>query len=176
MPRRSPSYPRPVPIALWAQRASFPKAQRGDRQRRPGSDFMRHKSEACGQKLLPRVSEVWVSGPRNPTAGLVTATGKARTSFEPPPTLMENQERRDVCMLSCFSSVQLFVILWTVACQAPWSMGFSGQEYWSGLLCPSSRGSSYPEIEPTSLCLLHWQVDSLPLSHQGSLKSTNYFK
>ena len=34
-------------------------------------------------------------------------------------------------MLSCFSHVQLFVTLWTVAQQAPLSMGFSRQEYWS---------------------------------------------
>ena len=31
--------------------------------------------------------------------------------------------------------VQLFVTLWTVACQAPMSMGFSTQDYWSGLPC-----------------------------------------
>ena len=37
-------------------------------------------------------------------------------------------------MLSCFSRIQLFVTLWTVAHQAPLSMGFSWQEYWSGLL------------------------------------------
>ena len=38
-------------------------------------------------------------------------------------------------MLSHFSRVRLFVTLWTVACQAPLSMGFSRQEYWSGLPC-----------------------------------------
>ena len=47
-------------------------------------------------------------------------------------------------MLSCFSHVQLFVILWTVACQGPLSMGFSRQEYWSGLPCPSPRGYFQP--------------------------------
>ena len=36
-----------------------------------------------------------------------------------------------VCELSHFSCVQLFVTLWTVACQAPLSLGFSRQEYWS---------------------------------------------
>ena len=46
-----------------------------------------------------------------------------------------------VCMLSCFSCVRLIVTLWTVACQAPLSIGFSRQEYWSGLPLPSSRGS-----------------------------------
>ena len=41
------------------------------------------------------------------------------------------------CVLSCFSLVQHFVTLWTVACQAPPSMGFSRQEYWSGVPLPS---------------------------------------
>ena len=38
-----------------------------------------------------------------------------------------------VYVLNCFSSVQLCATLWTVACQVPLSMGFSRQEYWSGL-------------------------------------------
>jgi len=42
------------------------------------------------------------------------------------------------------SRVRLFGTLWTVAHQAPLSMGFSRQEYWSGLPLPSSRGSSRP--------------------------------
>ena len=39
---------------------------------------------------------------------------------------------------------------WTVALQAPLSMGFPRQEYWSGLLFPSPRDLSYPGIEPES--------------------------
>ena len=39
-------------------------------------------------------------------------------------------------MLSHFNHVQLFATLWTVACQAPLFMGFSKQEYWSGLTFP----------------------------------------
>ena len=42
-----------------------------------------------------------------------------------------------VFMLSCFSHVWLFVTPWTAACHALLSMGFSRQEYWSGLPCPS---------------------------------------
>ena len=42
-------------------------------------------------------------------------------------------------MFSHFSHVQLFVTLWTIACQAPLSMGFSRQEYWSGLSFPHLR-------------------------------------
>ena len=37
-----------------------------------------------------------------------------------------------LCALSCFSPVQLFATLWTIAHQAPLSMGFSRQECWSG--------------------------------------------
>ena len=41
---------------------------------------------------------------------------------------------KEACtVLSRFSHVQLFVTLWTIAHQAPLSMGFSWQEYWSGL-------------------------------------------
>ena len=39
---------------------------------------------------------------------------------------------------------------WTVACQAPLSMGFSRQEYWSGLPLPSIGDLTDPEIEPGS--------------------------
>ena len=45
----------------------------------------------------------------------------------------------------------LFVTLWTVAHQAPLSMGFSRQEYWSGLLCPPLRDLLNPGIESRSL-------------------------
>ena len=56
-----------------------------------------------------------------------------------------------VCgVLSHFSHVQLFTTLWTVGCQAPLSMGFSRQEYWSGFPCPSPENSPDPGIEPVS--------------------------
>ena len=54
-------------------------------------------------------------------------------------------------MLGRFSRVQLFVTLWTVAHQAPLSMGFSRQEYWSGLPWPPSEDLPNPGIEPVSL-------------------------
>ena len=48
-----------------------------------------------------------------------------------------------VCVvLSCCSCVHFFATLWTVPCQAPLSMRFSGQEYWSGLPCLSPQGSN----------------------------------
>ena len=65
---------------------------------------------------------------------------------------------------SLLSPVQLFVALWTVARQAPLSMGFLSQEYWSGLPFPSPGALSDPGIKLMSPA---WQVDSLPLSHLG---------
>ena len=55
------------------------------------------------------------------------------------------------CMLSRFSHVQLFETPWTVAYQAPLSMRFSREEYWSGLPFPSPRDLLNPGIELTSL-------------------------
>ena len=55
------------------------------------------------------------------------------------------------CMLSPFSHVRLFVTLWTVAHQALLSVGFSRQEYWSGLPCPPPGDLPNPGIELVSL-------------------------
>ena len=57
--------------------------------------------------------------------------------------------------LSC---VRVFAMPWTVAHKAPLSMGFSRQEYWSGLPCPPPGGLPNPGIEPKSPAL---QADSL---------------
>ena len=56
-----------------------------------------------------------------------------------------------VCMRSCCSRVQLFVTAWTVARQAPLSMGIFRQEYCSGLLYPPPGDLPNPGIESTSL-------------------------
>ena len=58
--------------------------------------------------------------------------------------------------------------LWTVAHQAPLSMGFSRQEYWSGLPFPSPGDLPDPGTEPSSSTSPTLQEDSLPLSHWGS--------
>ena len=62
-------------------------------------------------------------------------------------------------MLSSFYCVQLFAIRWTIACQAPLSIGFSRQEYWSGLSSPPPGYLTHPGIQPT-----------LPLVPPGKLK------
>ena len=58
-----------------------------------------------------------------------------------------------------------FATPWTTALQAPLSMGFLRQEYWSGLPIPSPGNIPNPKTEPESPA---WQTDSLPLSHGGS--------
>ena len=55
-----------------------------------------------------------------------------------------------MCMLSRFSRVRLFATLWTTAHRAPLSMGFSMQEYWSGLPCPTPGNLPDPRVKPTS--------------------------
>ena len=54
-------------------------------------------------------------------------------------------------VLTHFSRVRLFATLWTVACQVPLSMGFAGQEYWSGLPFPPPGDLLNPGIKPESL-------------------------
>ena len=90
-------------------------------------------------------------------------------------------------VLSCFSRVQLFMTLWTVDHQAPLSMGFSRQEYWSEFPCPPSGDLPNPGIKPTSHVsalavgffttsatwetlsfLYHHSVNSFSLSSTGS--------
>ena len=67
-------------------------------------------------------------------------------------------------VLSYFSCVCLFVTPWTVASQAPLSMGFSRQEYWSGLACPPPGNLPDSGIEPASL---KSPACSLPLAPPG---------
>ena len=63
-----------------------------------------------------------------------------------------------VCLCYLLNHVQVFVTPWTVAHQAPLSMGFSRQEYWSGLPFPPPGKFPDPGIEPRSPAL---QVDSV---------------
>ena len=71
-------------------------------------------------------------------------------------------------MQACVTShIQLSVILWTVAHQAPLSMGFSRQEYWSRLSCPPPGDLPDPGTEPASPVSLTLQVGSLPTELPG---------
>ena len=71
------------------------------------------------------------------------------------------------CVLICFSYVQLFASPWTVAHQAPLSIGILQARILEWVAMPSSRGSSQPRDQTYVLCLLHWQTGSLPLVPPG---------
>ena len=72
-----------------------------------------------------------------------------------------------VCVLH---RVRLSATPRTVAHQAPLSMGFSMQEYWSGLPCPPPGDLPDTKIKPLSPESPALQADSLPLSHLGNPK------
>ena len=86
------------------------------------------------------------------------------------------------CVLKChFSHVRLFMTLRTVACQAPLSMGFSKQEYWSGLSFPAPGDLPNPGIEPASLMAsalageffstsTTWEAPKLPMQNKQIFK------
>ena len=71
---------------------------------------------------------------------------------------------KEYLLFYSLSCVQLFTTPWIVARQPPLSLGFSRQEYWSGLWFPSPGDLPNAGTEPTSPEL---QADSLPLNHQG---------
>ena len=73
------------------------------------------------------------------------------------------------------SRAQLFATPWTVAYQAPLSMGFCRQEYWSGLPFLSLGFFLTQGSNQGLLHLLHWQVDSLSLAWPGKLCTMHYF-
>ena len=93
-------------------------------------------------------------------------TGKGQFSFQ--------SQRKWKWKVKSFSRVRLFVTPWTVAYQAPLSMGFSRQEYWSGLPFPSPGDIPKSGIEPWSPAL---QADALisELREKGNAKEcSNY--
>ena len=78
------------------------------------------------------------------------------------------------CMLSPFGYVHLFVTQWT-ACQAPLSLGFSRQEYWSRWCHAFLQGIFLTQgLNPHLLCLLHWQAGSSPLAPTGKSRIETY--
>ena len=89
---------------------------------------------------------------------------------ESTPTLFKDQlciSPVCTCVLSGFRCVRLLATVWTIAHRAPLSLGFSRQEYWSGLPFPSPGDLPNPGIEPKSPAASALQPDSLPLSQQA---------
>ena len=83
-------------------------------------------------------------------------------------TTMHKSEVKVKVKMKSLSRVRLFATPWTVAYQAPLSVGFSRQECWSGLPFPSPGDLPDPEIEPGSPAL---QADALPSEPPGKLQS-----
>ena len=79
----------------------------------------------------------------------------------------QGEEKMATCACA-LNRVQLSATPWTAACQAPLSMGLPRQEHWTG--CHFLHQGTFPTRgwNPRLLCLLHWQVGSLPLSPMGS--------
>ena len=77
--------------------------------------------------------------------------------------LVTRKDNKNCCLCGggglVAKSCLTLVVPWTVACQAPLSMGFSRQEYWSGLPFPSPGDLPDPGIKPGSPAL---QADDLP--------------
>ena len=88
------------------------------------------------------------------------------------PNSFIKQELEGCCMHTCSvaSVVSDSVTLWTVVGQSPLFMGFSRQEYWSGLPRPPADDLHNPGMKPTSAMFPAVQASSLPLSHQGNPK------
>ena len=99
--------------------------------------------------LSPSRPRTPLGDPDSPAFGVATCS----ISFSDPPA-------SSICLdlFSCTTP-------WTVAHQAPLSVGFPRTEYWSGLLLSSPGDLPHPGIKPTSLA---WQADALPLHQQGS--------
>ena len=85
-------------------------------------------------------------------------------------TVAKNLLKILVCVCCILSCVQLLATPWTFTHQAPLSMGFPRQEYWSGLPFPSPRAIPSPGIKTASSPNPALLMDSLPLSHWGSPK------
>ena len=87
---------------------------------------------------------------------------------------MQQHQEDPAWVLSCFSHVGLFATPGTEVCQAPLTMGFSRQEYWSGLPCPPQGNLPNSGIEPTAPVASETpalQADSLPTETPGKLLS-----
>ena len=80
-----------------------------------------------------------------------------------------------MCTCCRFSRVPFFATLRTPACQASLPMGYSTEEYWSGLLCPPAGDLPNPSLNPCLVTSLALQVGSLPLAPPEKDFSTNFW-
>ena len=101
-------------------------------------------ASCCPTQMYTVWAQAGIHPPQNKLSRLITITF---------PNLQLNQELVYRIKVKSFSCVRLFATPWTVAYQAPPSMGFSRREYWSGLPFPSLGDLPDPGIEPWSPAL-----------------------
>ena len=148
-------------------RESFPrqvdKKSRGPQGER-GLEFSRRKK---GQRFFPSLHSLGLYNINVLCLRTVSGLNLLANSvnYGSRPALYKDSVQLSSVQL--LSRVQLFVTLWTVAHQAPPSMGFSRQEYWSGLPFPSPGYLPDPGIEPRSPVL---QADALTSEPPGKPK------
>ena len=122
-----------------------------------GQEDPLEKGMATQPKILPKNTPVFLPGEFPGQRSLVGYSPWSRKELDMTDQFIHTQNRilesegiiesifrAHTCMLSC---VRLFAAPWTVPCQAPLSMGFSWQEYWSRLPCPSLRDLPGPGIK-----------------------------
>ena len=118
----------------------------------------------CGSKHTGKFFKKWEYETTLPAWEICMQIKKQQLELD-----MEQQERKKKLL----SHVQLFVTLWTVAYQAPLSMGFSRQRYWSGLPFPPPGDLPDSGIEHKSPTL---QADTLPSEPSGKPGTTDRFQ
>ena len=129
---------------------------------------VKEESEKVGLKLNIQKTKIMASGPITPWQ----IHGETVTDFYLGGSKISADGYHSCEIKRCLllgrkkslSRVRLFTTPWTVAYQASPSMGFSRQEYWSGLLFPSPGDLPTQESNPG---FLHCRQTLYPLSHQG---------
>ena len=157
-----PSCPNGMPQTAGSHRSIFSQCRRLESKIQVAADPVPGEAPLTGLQtiaftLWPRVASLQIQVVTETSLPLVTSF--SHNSF---PACM-------LTKLTGFSCDQLSATVWTVAHQAPLSMGVSRKESWSGLPCPPPGDLPDPRMEPGLLCLLHWQLASLPLSPLGKL-------
>ena len=102
-------------------------------------------------------------------------TSKAFTSLVLHSTLISSVYVMRTCVLICFSCVQVFATLWTVARQAPLSMDSPGISTKVGCHVLFQGIFTTQGLKPCLLCLLHWKAGSLPLAPPGYYLHEKYY-
>ena len=154
---------RPVLPPMWVRAAQSRLRASTQGARCPAGNASNHRSCRCLEGHLKRKppKPQWEHDPQDHLLRTWAQQGTRKRLLLLQPIRMEGFFN---VLCSLFRCVQPFATPWTVGRQTPLSMGFSRQEYWSGLLFPSTGDLPDPRIEPGSPAL---QADSLLFEPPG---------